>query len=243
MKRVCAIWMAAAKNLLWKLLVVLALMAAAELWMFRSTMPGGPITDGLPFGKWLADSGAPLIFGIAFVLVTVLMSINGCDFSGGKLRYTLQRLPQSEAAVTTIWAVFNLGVYVILWAVELAVVLVCWSWYLAAQAGHTAPQLELLVACYSTDYFLHGLFPLANGFRWIKTIMGILCLSVGAAHFGFRQRRGKIPYSLIPMAGLHWLAFRSSPRETGVDFAVAVVYLAILVYDLVQIWRWEDETD
>lgn len=239
MKRVCSVWMVAVRQILWKLLAVMTVMAAAELVLFRRTMPG------LGFGSWLEASGAPLVFGLAFVAVTVILALQGCDFSGGRLRYTLQRLPLSEPGITTLWAMVHVGAYVLLWAVQIAVMLVCWSWYIKDQTGHTAPQMELLVACYGEGryHFLHGLFPLANGLRWLKTVTGILCLSVGTAHFGFRQRNGKLAFSLAVVAGLHWLTFRLPISDGSVDVMMVLVYLAFLTAYVVQLWRWDHEAD
>ena len=108
MKRITSVWMAAFRNLWWKLLVILLLLTAAELVSFDSTL--SRLAKEQAEYDWLVISFQMVIeqaklywhlFG-AFVVLTALCCLQGCRFSG-KNRYLLQRLTMPEWLVTWCW--------------------------------------------------------------------------------------------------------------------------------------------
>lgn len=243
MKTAIAVWMAAARQIVWKLILIAAALAAVEIGLFyrvAGRMAAAIRVDGYvsdSFGVWLDRARGYEVFVVAFALVTAVLMLQGCDYHGGKLRYTLQRLPLSETAVTLLWAALHIVCYLILWAVQLAVVAVCWRMYTQTAYGGNGQLLELFVECYLDD-FLHGLLPLEHVAVWLRQSLWILCMGTGTAWFGMQQRRGKHAFgtTFALLVGL-W-TFGGDVR-TASDMAglMAVLFGMMAVYFIGRIWR------
>jgi len=243
MKTVVAVWMAAARQIVWKLLLIAAAMAAVEIGLFyrvAGRMAAAVRVDSTVvygFGAWMDRAWGYEVFVAAFALLTVVLMLQGCDYHGGKLRYTLQRLPLHESTITLLWAALHIACYVILWAVQLAVVFVCWQLYTQNVYGGSAQLLELFIECY-LDGFLHGLLPLEHIVVWLRQSLWLLCMGAGTAWYGMQQRRGKyaIGTTFALLVGL-W-TFGGDVR-TANDMAglMAVLFGAMSVYYIGRIWR------
>lgn len=247
-RTISSVWMAAARQIIWKLLAIIGIMAAVELGLLWFVLyhPGTihfSCFAGDGCGMWMDAAKWYWIFSAAFLLLTVVLARQGCN-SRGKLQYTLRRLPVSEAAITTHWSLVHLGSYVVLWMAQLAVVLIGWWVYRGSSHSLTEGSwLELFVE-FHLDGFLHGLLPIGCFACWIRQILWILCMGTGTAWFGFQQRRGKVAFGLPNAAVIGVMTFRSNVR-TGEDLAVFVtlVYLLMVLNNVVRIWRMPDEED
>lgn len=239
MKRISSVCMAATRQTLWKLLLIVALMAAVELGVFWYQMPT-EFREMEPGRRYLMFNASLYWFLWALrgatVLLFVLQAYQGCD-SGGKLTYTLRRLPMGERAVTTLWAVVHMAGHWILWAAQLAVVLVCWRKYCSCYEVF-APTLERFTQFYRGD-FLHGLLPLADLSYAICLGLQMVTLGVAAAYYGFVQRKGKWPKAPILVLAISMAYFPAGYDNYGLEIALIVIDCVFLSYMLWQIW-WGD---
>ena len=224
MKRISTAWMAAAKNLWWKLLLILVLMAAAEIALFHWSLRDFQIEyDSRYVDSFLAAierSKLKFVFLAAVVALTACCCLQGSRFSG-KNTYLLQRMPMAEWQLTALWAMVHLAAFLILWAAQLLTVFVLWKQYLVGHPS-SAPGLELLVSFYNNG-FLHGILPLRDVSRWIILLVFWLCMGWLTASFGFFQRRGQIPIGLLIMLGGYFFL-------TGELGNVASCWIFIIVF-------------
>lgn len=238
MKRSLTTMMAASRGMIWKLLVVLLVMAAVQIgWMHHTLiqLAARAVQEqmGVTFSFVLDSAGIYKISIFALVVLSAFCALQGCRFSGKNL-YTLQRLPLGEWRTTVSWAVVHLSCYLIWWAAQLITVLVLWRQF-AVQLGSKTPEMELFVAFYD-NAFLHGLLPMAEWSRWIAAIVYLLALAWSSACFGFFQRRGRIRIEGMIMWVLR-VMLMSNCGSTGADVAVIVVSLCLMLTQGYGIWE------
>lgn len=233
MKRVSAVWMAAVRTVIWKLLLIIILMAGAETVLFWRTFQGG-------FAYFLEESRLWTVFFLALAALCAVLCLQGCQFSG-KTVYTLQRLPLSEEAVTLLWAAVHVGCLVILWAFQLAVV---WGlWLLYNRFGPSSGQtLELFVNVYGND-FLHGLLPLADVSRHVRNILWVLVLGFETAAFGYFQRRGRFRGEVVFLLAVGIGFFRTGMGETKADVWLSLLSLGLAALTCYSVWEESHEKD
>ena len=87
MKRILSTWMAAAKTIFWKLLLILLLLAGTELLMLRHGMDWyrQMLEDGympITFSNLLDQSKLAMVYFGALVAVTAVCCLQGAQFSG-----------------------------------------------------------------------------------------------------------------------------------------------------------------
>lgn len=238
MKRIGSVYMAAFRNLWWKLLVVLAILAVSEYFLFRNALDR-ILLDMLQY-EWLVPSfhmavengKLYLIFFAALAAVMALCVLQGCRFSGKNL-YLLQRLSIPEWRICLHWALAHLACLVILWAVQLAVVLGLWQYYRSC-CPVESPGLELLISLYSSG-FLHLLLPLADGSRWLRLLVYLVTAAVMTASFGFFQRRGRLRIGLLIMLGIYF-TMPQSMGNAGSDYLFSILCVVLLAWQIYCVW-------
>ena len=232
MKRTLITCAVAARAIVWKLLLLLTVMAAAEIGLLRA------FVWEKDFGDWLYVAHIKQAFGLGFLALTAVLSLQGCDFGGGKLGYTLRRLPQGERTVSLLWAMVHFAAYVILWAAQVGLVLLFWQIY-ARNPLTDGSRLELLVACYR-DNFLHRLLPMASVGSWIVNGLWLLSLSVQTVAVGWYQRRGRL--GLWPLLGLcAWPFLWPGIQSLTTDTIWSLLFGAYLVGGLYLLLRREPD--
>ena len=232
MQRVSAVLMAATKTVLWKLLLILILLAGAETVLFWRTYPGG-------FSYFLVESRLWTVFFLALAALCAVLCLQGCQFSG-KPVYTLRRLPLPEEAVTLLWAAVHAACLVILWAFQLGLVWIFWRLFnrFGPASGQT---LELFVNVYGND-FLHGLLPLADGSRHVRNVLWVLSLGFATAAFGYFQRRGRFRVELIFLLAVGIGFFRTGMGETAADIWISLLSLGMAALTVCSGWEGLHET-
>ena len=236
MKRISTVWMAAAKNLWWKLLLIIVVLSAAEIGLYHwsvgeiQKMYNAFVVDSLP--NIVEKAKLKLVFFAALAAVTACCCLQGSRFSGKN--YTLQRLPMAEWKITALWAVTHLACFVILWAAQVVLISALWSMY-AARFHPAAPGLDLLVSFYNNG-FLHAMLPLADVTRWIYLVTYWLCMAFLTATFGFFQRRGRYRISLLIMLACYFTLI----KEIG-SFASNLIFtiLCLIVAAVDAFAMWE----
>ena len=237
MKRISSIWMAAAKTLWWKLLLILVLMAAGEILLLNRAIHLYVQTyEGYrqpSFQHLIRDAKIYLVFFAAVVALSACCCLQGCRF-GGKNQYLLQRLPLAEWQVTALWAVVHLACFAILWAGQLAAVILLWNRYIM-EFPASSQGLALLVAFYDNG-FLHGLLPLRDGVRWLLVLGYWPAMAWLTASFSFFQRRDKsLRIGLLLLLFVYFMLMQE-PGNAATTVLFFVFLLLVLAGNIHGMW-------
>ena len=217
MKEKLGISMTAVRPLLWKVILLLVLTAAVQLFLgYRAaaTFPGNTVES---FSQFLSRCHTGLVAMAGLLVLLVILALQGCQFSGHWVSGTLQRLPTGEGTITVVYGLTHLGFLVLYWAVEVFVMVALYCFY-GKSLG-----FPLVVAAYTTPFF-HSLLPLSDWLRLLLSVLWVLALASCTASFGFFQRRGSFQISplLVTAAGLYSF---SVSGNVGVEVLFSVVFL------------------
>lgn len=216
MKEKLGISMTAVRPLLWKVMLLLVLTAAVQL--FLGYRAAATISVGtMDFSQFLSRCHTGLVAMAGLLVLLVILALQGCQFSGHWVSGTLQRLPIGEGTITVIYGLTHLGFLVLYWAMEVFVTAALY-WFYGKSLG-----FPLVVAAYTTPFF-HSLLPLSDWLRLLLSVLWLLALASCTASFGFFQRRGSFQISplLVTAAGLYSF---SVSGNVGVEVLFSVVFL------------------
>ena len=216
MKEKLGISMTAVRPLLWKVILLLVLTAAVQL--FLGYRAAATISVGtMDFSQFLSRCHTGLVAMAGLLVLLVILALQGCQFSGHWVSGTLQRLPTGEGTITVVYGLTHLGFLVLYWAVEVFVMVALYCFY-GKSLG-----FPLVVAAYTTPFF-HSLLPLSDWLRLLLSVLWVLALASCTASFGFFQRRGSFQISplLVTAAGLYSF---SASGDVGVEVLFSVVFL------------------
>lgn len=236
MRRFVSICTVAARQIVWKLLAIVLLLAGCEWAMFWSAVTSDS------FYLMLQRAQIPLLYWLGLAALTIVVVRQGVDRQG-KLTYTLSRLPDSEAKITTIWMAVYVAAYVILWAAQVGLVLLFWRRFLMLNPQITAPKLALLVETYGghNGGWLHSLLPMDDWLRWLSMILWYLSLGSAAAQHGFLQRRDRNAPLVWGLLGVGKPFADASIEQYGLEILM-IIGCGVAVFGCWQsIWRCRDE--
>jgi hypothetical protein len=236
MKKHLSVLMLFARSTIWKLFALLLLTAGAEVLLFCSLLPGAASPEAAAGGKGMA-----LVFAAAFVLLSAMLCLTGCDF-GGKLGDTLGRLRISERAVYFWQSAYNLCCYFILWGFQTALSFGLCEWYMA-KADPAAVSGQSVFLAFYADGFLHSLLPLDEASRWVRNGCMLLSLGFSSAAAPLMQRRGKLAFSMLASAATALFVFTNPLGNPEKDFLVAGVCTAWLAWALAGALRKQPEEE
>ena len=224
MKEKLGISMTAVRPLLWKVILLLVLTAAVQLFLgYRAaaTFPGNTVES---FSYFLSQSHTGLVAMAGLLVLLVILALQGCQFSGHWVSGTLQRLPTGEGTITVVYGLTHLGFLVLYWAVEVFVMVALYCFY-GKSLG-----FPLVVAAYTTPFF-HSLLPLSDWLRLLLSVLWVLALASCTASFCFFQRRGSFQISplLVTAAGLYSF---SVSGNVGVEVLFSVVFLFFISWQV-----------
>ncbi len=203
-----------ARSSIFKVLGILLLMSAVQLAMFAKLYytnisagdvgavgsgfigQGSSFTSEYSFLSYMEMSKIPQICFVGFVLITVVLCMTGTEY-GSKTGYTLKRLSISEKSTFFLQTGYNIFVYILFGAVQMAVVFLIGTIFARTISADGLYHQTLFLAFYQ-DYFLHALFPMEDGLLWWRNICWLIALGMATAEFSYVQRRGnKFNMSLI----------------------------------------------
>lgn len=245
MKKHISVVLLFARSTVFPMLILLAAMAAGELALFRHSLDiqlraaaAGVEMDSL---EVIIDySNITLIFGLAFLLLTMLLCLPGCRF-GSRTDYTFGRLSLNERAIYWWQAGYNAACYAILWAVQLGVVLACCALYTASAPERVYTGQTVFLAFYRSP-LLHALLPLDEILLWLRNLGFLAGLALSTARVPVCVRQGKIPAAVIPMT----LTMFFFPRAVG-DYAFDALILwptvAVIAGVLWAVLQKEDDNE
>ncbi len=224
MKQHFSVLMLAARGTIYKVIGILLLLVVSEAALFYRMLIKLRAGEQYGLEQVFSDSRIPLACGICFLLLCAVLSLNGCELFGSKVRYTMQRLSITERTAVFWNCVNNIICFVVFWGVQLAVVFVLCRFYTAAMANVSGQTIFL--AFYRSG-FLHSLLPLEELSLYIRNILLILGLGITSACFSFRQRHNQKGVAIIALALITVAAF---PRDMGSlenDIMIGILTLGI----------------
>lgn len=242
MKQHLSVLMIAARSTIYKLLGLLLVMAAAESALFYLVLKRTLAGELIGLEQMVNQSWMPLVSGVCFLLLCVMLSLTGCEFSGSKLRYTIKRLSVREETTVLWWAVYNTICFLIFWAVQLLIALLLCRLYAAKIDPMYVSDQTIFLAFYR-DKFLHSLLPLEETSRFICNAILICGLGASAACFSFRQRHGQKGIAIIALAAVTLGFFPRAMGSFGNDMVIAIIALAVAVGAMVGMRKERDNEE
>lgn len=183
----------------------------------------------------------PFRAGILMLQVLLASSLG----SNSRYGYTLQRLRISERCVFLWSCVCNALCYVVLWCVQIMAAVGAAFWN-ANSARYSAGPQGVFVDFYRSG-FLHGLFPLADGYVWARNLIFVLSLGCVTACMQLGMRRKGSRSWLVCMGMTFLLVLNLSVpytagRSTGIFHAITalLVGLGFLGFGLTQTHNGKD---
>lgn len=236
MKRHLSVLSLAARSTIYKVLGLFAVMSAVEVVLFsfalQKTLQGEPIG----FEQMINQSGIVIVCGICFILLCALLSLTGCEYGGGKLRYTVRRLSVREDAIVFWWAGYNAAIFLLFWVAQIAVGLLLGKLFITQMDPAYVSDQTIFLAFYRNS-FLHSLLPLDEISRYIRNIVFILSLGVCASGFSFRQRHGEKGTAMVVLAVVVAVAFPKKMGGFGSDMLLVIVGLCFATYEVFGIYK------
>ena len=182
-------------------------------------------------------------FRAGILALQVLLA--SCFGSNSRYSYTLRRLRVSERCVFLWSCVCNVLCFAALWCVQIMAAAGAAFWN-AGTARYSAGPQGVFVDFYRSG-FLHGLFPLADGYVWARNALFVLTLGCVTAYMQLGMRR-KGSRSWLVCMGLTFLLVLNlsvpytAGRSTGMFHAIAalLVGLGFLGFGLTQTHNGKD---
>jgi len=221
MKRYVSVFEMFTRSSLYKVLLILATMAVAQLVSFYMTMQEH---SDVILSDLIDKSCFSWIWKIAYILVTIAIVLPSCNM-GSVQDYTLGRLRIKEKRVHLVQSLYNTLCYVLLWMTEVVVLLATSTYYLKTTKLAVSNQTVFLE--FYKSPMMHSILPLEDIPGWILLILFMIGTGFAAERFSRRQRIGKLSWELILMVALMLLLF---PRQLGgsvVVFAIAWMILPL----------------
>jgi len=241
MRKHLSILALAARGTVYKALLLFAAMAAAETTAFYFTLEQVLRRELPTLESAMTESRLHWFFAAAFLLLTVLLSLNGCAFSA-KPGCTLSRLSVSERGFTLWQSLWHLICYFSLWALQVTLVFAFGLWYLQTAPTAHISQQTIFLAVHRVR-FLFNLLPMSLSLRWIRNALFLLSISFTTACFSFRQRRGKLPLPAAVQTGVILFFFTASMTDSSADPLSVVLTTGILLAAAYTFLMREDPTN
>lgn len=231
---------------LYKILGVLAVMGITEYMLFYFTIQKEclvyKVTDTFSRPEFIIDrSGVFICFASAFLIITVLLSVYGCQY-GSKTGYTLRRLSVNEKYVFLYQAIYNLLVYLLLWTFQVILCFLMLKDYVFRVPAEFLGDQSLFLAFYRSDC-LHSILPLSDGMLWARNALLLVTLSIGAAEFPYLQRRGKKSATVIALSLYTVALWKQELSPLGRLISTIFVAIVVIYATCYQLFFKEETAD
>lgn len=243
-----------ARSSVYKVLLVLLIMALTELGVFLVVFQGelanyheirqfvneeGVQTANLIRPENLMErSNISWFFAVAGIMVSVILSLPGCEF-GSKAGYTIKRLQISERACF-FWQVFcNLTLYFLVYVVQIALAFGFGQYYIRQAPSELVGNQSVFLMFYRSE-FLHALLPLADIRIWIRNLFLLVGLSFASASFSYQQRRKKRPMALYLMLVCTLFFFSQPIGDFSNYIFLVLVSLSVITKQLFTVLQEEE---
>lgn len=248
-KQHIAVFMLFVRSSLYPVLVLSALMAAAEWQLFHFAWKAleQQYLDGesvMRTAEVIVDkAGMELVFLMTLGIMTILLVKTGRSM-GSHQEYTLYRLGITPKSVCLWQALYNSCCFFLLWAVQAVVAFGLGLYFVQAADRSLVTNQSLFLAFYRND-FLHAVLPLERMMGWVRNVAWFLALGCSISYDSYCSRRGKHSVWLWALLVGGIASFSQGLGATGLGAAV-VLYLVILAvmgyFTLVEgEWAFDEE--
>ena len=224
MKKHLSVISLASRSVVYKLLLIIALTAAAEVIMFMSTFGSIAAAHSYGYGEItfydiVFRSKLYFVCAAGFVLLCAACCFAGCELKGSRISYTYCRLRIGEVTVLAWQSGVNSLCFLTYWASQAAIAILLWVIYVNSGSAASIIAQTPLVWFYNSEY-LHSLLPIEDYMRLARNI--VICLSLGfcSAAISFRQRRGKRAWGIFILAIVTLFSFVEDMAEPSADAAM-----------------------
>lgn len=189
---------------------------------------------GSSFGfLWDEHPGFLGKFGLLWLVIGLYMAT--ADRKSRHTAYTLRRLPLSEGTVTAIWGLMFAGWFVLYWAFQAGLGLVCYHIW----AERNGPLSDSLFVMAHDSAYLHFLLPLSEPWAVVRNIVMCLCFGGFAALSGTSQRHGRgAPLCVFLLTAFLWIfLWPNGMASQKSDQALVFLTPVLLLIDTFWTWR------
>lgn len=176
MRERLAIFFLAAGNTAWRLLLILAGMAAAQTAAFVAAMHR---IDG-SLDQVFKGSGIMFMCAAGLILYCVALCFRVMGGKSSRTSYVLNRLSVSEKTVFAWWVIYNTLCFLIFWGVQVIILLLCCCIF-TGQAEPGTYGAQTIFITFQENGFLHGMLPLGNPLRYLVNMILVLTLGITTA--------------------------------------------------------------
>jgi hypothetical protein len=195
MRRHLSVLYVSARATIYRVLLLLGLMAVAEGGLFYALR--GKWQDTLPFSKAVSASGVPIVCAICFALLCAMLLLT--NVLGSKAKYTLWRLSVPESAFVLWQGVYNSFCLLAFWATQVLLLLGMNRVYFASIDPALLGTQSQLIALY-TGTFSHAFLPLADVATLVRNVLFVVGVGMAMAGDSHHLRRGSLPgFGLIAL--------------------------------------------
>ncbi|MBQ3136195.1 MAG: hypothetical protein IJB74_01800 [Clostridia bacterium] len=198
-----------------KIMAVILLMGMAQLGLFIHILNSGDIIIPNSFtnerflsgleGILLDNRAMSFIFASGFLLITVILAINGCKYTSRE-DYTLRRLNITEKKVMLTKGIYGIFVFSLLLMAEAFVMYIICNIYIYFAENH--PQTfegsvsnQTVFLSFYRSSLIHSVLPLEDYLKYISTFFTIVGMSFSTASIPYFVKRKKLfleTFILVP---------------------------------------------
>ncbi len=195
MKKYSSVFGLIARGSVYEIITTMVLMVIAEIILFYNRLNHALRLVSADFSMEkietvMDQSLIKWVFAVGAIIITLSLFIMGSENNNTKTNYTIRRLSISEREFFFCQATYNTLIYIILWAVQTALVFGLCIWYTNSAPENTIGNQTVFLAFYRNE-FLHSLLPLDDAAIWVRNIALAIGLGFAAAEFPYKQRRHK----------------------------------------------------
>ena len=173
MKKDISVFAMILKSVIYKVLGVILLTAAAEMGAFCIAVKMGAIS----IENAVEMSHIKWIFILGFVFTSVLTMTNLRKISSA---YTIRRLRYSEVSVYLSEAACGIICFTLLYAVQILTLFISSQIYVHMIPEHFISNQTVFLAFYR-DRFLHSIMPLSDIWVWVRNIVAVIASGIAMA--------------------------------------------------------------
>ena len=167
-----------------------------------------------------------VILELANIAVTIMLVLPGCEFKA-KTTYTIKRLQVSERACFFWQVLCSLMTYLLVYAVQLAVIIGLSQYYINHVPEELVGNQSVFLMFYRSE-LLHSLLPLADIRIWIRNMFLLFGFSFAVAGYSYQQRRKKQPMALYWMITSSTFFFRQEIAGFSNVMLLSLVALMVI---------------
>lgn len=178
MKKYMSILMMCARQSIYKILILIVVTSYAELKAFYEQVKNVSEAVNISFESTLWFSSAENMWRLNWGILFLILSIFGCNFRPNK-GYLWKRLQLSRGRIWLVQSLYNLGCFVMLWAVQIGLVLGMYGMF-CTEVPEQVNHQTFFLACYRSD-FLQWILPLESIVGWARLVSVAIFSSIAAA--------------------------------------------------------------